>query len=104
MIQNIVDRAKKLAIKESLETGQKGLQVAHLLAACVAEFSENEDLPNTTNTGRPGTNLGPEARDRGRPLHRHRRTSASAGYGGLSWLHSDGLKWPQLDPQDPCAG
>ena len=49
MIQNIADRAKKTAIKEFLETGQKGLRVAHLLGACVEEFSENEDLPNTTN-------------------------------------------------------
>ncbi len=49
MIQNIVDRAKKMAIKEFLDTGQKGLRVAHLLLACVDEFSENEDLPNTTN-------------------------------------------------------
>src|SRR6266516_193219 len=49
MIQNIADRAKKQAIKEFLETGQKGLRVAHLLTACVEEFSENEDLPNTTN-------------------------------------------------------
>ncbi len=49
MIQNIVDRAKKMAIKEFLETSQKGLRVAHLLAACLDEFSENEDLPNTTN-------------------------------------------------------
>ncbi|MFI6316083.1 proteasome ATPase [Nonomuraea sp. NPDC050556] len=49
MIQNIVDRAKKMAIKQFLETGQKGLRVQHLLAACVDEFSENEDLPNTTN-------------------------------------------------------
>ncbi len=49
MIQNIVDRAKKMAIKEFLDTGQKGLRVAHLLSACVDEFSENEDLPNTTN-------------------------------------------------------
>jgi proteasome-associated ATPase len=49
MIQNIVDRAKKMAIKEFLDSGQKGLRVAHLLAACVDEFSENEDLPNTTN-------------------------------------------------------
>ena len=49
MIQNIVDRAKKMAIKEFLETGQKGLRVMHLLSACVDEFSENEDLPNTTN-------------------------------------------------------
>jgi proteasome-associated ATPase len=49
MIQNIVDRAKKMAIKEFLETQQKGLRVSHLLAACVDEFKENEDLPNTTN-------------------------------------------------------
>jgi proteasome-associated ATPase len=49
MIQNIVDRAKKMAIKQFLDTGQKGLRVAHLLSACVDEFSENEDLPNTTN-------------------------------------------------------
>jgi proteasome-associated ATPase len=49
MIENIVRRAKKMAIKEFLETGQKGLRISHLLAACVDEFSENEDLPNTTN-------------------------------------------------------
>jgi proteasome-associated ATPase len=49
MIENIVARAKKMAIKEFLDTGQKGMRVSHLLAACVDEFSENEDLPNTTN-------------------------------------------------------
>jgi proteasome-associated ATPase len=49
MIENIVARAKKMAIKDFLETRQKGLRVSHLLAACVDEFSENEDLPNTTN-------------------------------------------------------
>ncbi|GAA3447253.1 proteasome ATPase [Planomonospora venezuelensis] len=49
MIQNIVDRGKKMAIKQFLETGQKGLRINHLLTACVDEFSENEDLPNTTN-------------------------------------------------------
>ncbi len=49
MIENIVARAKKMAIKEFLETGQKGLRVQHLLTACVDEFKENEDLPNTTN-------------------------------------------------------
>jgi proteasome-associated ATPase len=49
MIENIVARAKKMAIKDFLETGQKGLRVTHLLTACVDEFSENEDLPNTTN-------------------------------------------------------
>jgi proteasome-associated ATPase len=49
MIQNIVDRAKKMAIKDVLTTGARGLRVSHLLAACVDEFRENEDLPNTTN-------------------------------------------------------
>jgi proteasome-associated ATPase len=49
MIQNIVDRAKKMAIKQFLEHDQKGLRVSHLLQACVDEFKENEDLPNTTN-------------------------------------------------------
>jgi proteasome-associated ATPase len=49
MIQNIVDRAKKMAIKDFLETRQKGIRIDHLLTACVDEFKENEDLPNTTN-------------------------------------------------------
>jgi proteasome-associated ATPase len=49
MIQNIVDRGKKMAIKDLLTNGQRGLRVQHLLAACVDEFRENEDLPNTTN-------------------------------------------------------
>ncbi|ROP45509.1 proteasome ATPase [Pseudokineococcus lusitanus] len=49
MVQNIVDRAKKTAIKDFLTTGTKGLRVDHLLVACVDEFKENEDLPNTTN-------------------------------------------------------
>jgi proteasome-associated ATPase len=49
MIQNIVDRAKKSAIKARIETGAVGLQVGHLLDAIVDEFAENEDLPNTTN-------------------------------------------------------
>jgi len=49
MIQNIVDRAKKMAIKDYLDYGQKGIRIQHLLAACIDEFKENEDLPNTTN-------------------------------------------------------
>jgi proteasome-associated ATPase len=49
MVQNVVDRAKKNAIKDFLATGQKGIRVEHLLTACVDEFKENEDLPNTTN-------------------------------------------------------
>ena len=49
MIQNIVDRAKKMAIKDFLGNGQKGMRLQHLLDSCVDEFRENEDLPNTTN-------------------------------------------------------
>jgi len=49
MIQNIVDRAKKMAIKDFIESGNKGLRMQHLMSACVDEFKENEDLPNTTN-------------------------------------------------------
>jgi proteasome-associated ATPase len=49
MIQNIVDRAKKMAIKDLLDNDQRGIRVQHMLQACVDEFKENEDLPNTTN-------------------------------------------------------
>ncbi|MDQ5973808.1 MAG: proteasome-associated ATPase, partial [Actinomycetota bacterium] len=49
MLENIVSRAKKSAIKDFLDTGQKGIRLQHLTAACVDEFRENEDLPNTTN-------------------------------------------------------
>ena len=49
MIENIVARAKKSAIKDFLESGQRGIRVQHMLSACVDEFRENEDLPNTTN-------------------------------------------------------
>jgi proteasome-associated ATPase len=49
MIENIVARAKKMAIKDLLELQQRGIRVQHMLAACVDEFRENEDLPNTTN-------------------------------------------------------
>ncbi len=49
MIENIVGRAKKAAIKAVLDGQQHGLRLAHLMTACVDEFKENEDLPNTTN-------------------------------------------------------
>ncbi len=49
MLENIVARAKKMAIKDYLDYGQKGIRVQHMLTACVDEFRENEDLPNTTN-------------------------------------------------------
>jgi proteasome-associated ATPase len=49
MIENIVNRAKKVAIKRFLETGRKGIVAADLFTAVTDEFKENEDLPNTTN-------------------------------------------------------
>ncbi|GAB03755.1 proteasome ATPase [Gordonia amarae] len=49
MIQNVVDRAKKYAIKSQLDSGQPGLRVQHLFDSILDEFAENEDLPNTTN-------------------------------------------------------
>jgi proteasome-associated ATPase len=49
MIENIVRRAKKDAIKRFLSTGEKGIKTADLLTAIRDEFKENEDLPITTN-------------------------------------------------------
>ncbi|WP_138443084.1 proteasome ATPase [Sinomonas susongensis] len=49
VIQNVVDRAKKSAIKDLLTTGSKGIRVEHLLRAVADEFREHEDMPNTTN-------------------------------------------------------
>ncbi len=49
VIQNVVDRAKKYAIKDLLLDGSRGLRLEHFLRAVVDEFREHEDLPNTTN-------------------------------------------------------
>jgi len=49
MIENIVRRAKKDAIKRFLSMGDKGIKTDDLLTAIRDEFKENEDLPNTTN-------------------------------------------------------
>ncbi|MBK9178202.1 MAG: proteasome ATPase [Acidimicrobiales bacterium] len=49
MIENIVRRAKKLAIKRVLAGGPKGIGTDDLLASIHQEFKEHEDLPNTTN-------------------------------------------------------
>jgi proteasome-associated ATPase len=49
MIENIVRRAKKDAIKREIAGSLGGLKVADLLAAIKQEFAEHEDLPNTTN-------------------------------------------------------
>ncbi|MFT7600484.1 MAG: proteasome-associated ATPase [Acidimicrobiales bacterium] len=49
MIENIVRRAKKLAIKRFLDVGEKGIKTEDLLASVTQEFKEQEDLPNTSN-------------------------------------------------------
>ena len=49
MIENIVRRAKKSAIKRLISTGTGGLRSADLLDAIHQEYKEHEDLPNTTN-------------------------------------------------------
>jgi len=49
MIKNIVDRAKKKAVKRFITDGEHGIQLDDMNAAVREEFKENEDLPNTTN-------------------------------------------------------
>jgi proteasome-associated ATPase len=49
MIENIVRRAKKEAIKREIAGGESGLRTPDLLASVTQEFREQEDLPNTTN-------------------------------------------------------
>jgi proteasome-associated ATPase len=49
MIENIVRRAKKLAIKRVIAGGERGVGTSDLLAAIKQEYKEHEDLPNTTN-------------------------------------------------------
>ena len=49
MIENIVRRAKKLAIKRLLAGGERGVDLQDLISSIRQEFREHEDLPNTTN-------------------------------------------------------
>ena len=49
MIENIVRRSKKLAIKRELAGGARGVVASDLVASVRQEFREHEDLPNTTN-------------------------------------------------------
>lgn len=83
MMESVVRRAKKLALKRYIATGEKGLVLEDLLTAVREEFKENEDLPNTTNpddwakiAGKKGERivyvkplLG-EGRDKTRPVER----------------------------------
>jgi proteasome-associated ATPase len=49
MVENIVRRAKKLAIKRQLAGGAKGIRTEDMVQSVRQEFTEHEDLPNTTN-------------------------------------------------------
>jgi proteasome-associated ATPase len=49
IIANIVNRAKFAAVKDLIETGQKGIRLEHLLEATRTEYRENEDLPSSSN-------------------------------------------------------
>ena len=49
MIENIVRRAKKLAIKRLIAGGERGVSTEDLTMSIRQEFKEHEDLPNTTN-------------------------------------------------------
>ena len=49
MIENIVRRAKKLAIKRVIAGGARGVALDDLISSIRQEFKEHEDLPNTTN-------------------------------------------------------
>ncbi|MCA1840186.1 MAG: proteasome ATPase [Actinomycetota bacterium] len=49
MIENIVRRAKKIAIKRSIAIGEHGIKTEDLIESIHQEYHENEDLPNTTN-------------------------------------------------------
>jgi proteasome-associated ATPase len=64
MIENIVARAKKRAVKRFIESQERGIKLDDVLESVTSEFKENEDLPNTTNpddwariSGRKGERL-----------------------------------------------
>ncbi len=49
LIEGVISRAKKFAVKRAIDTGEKGLKEEDLLGAIRDEFKAHEDLPNTTN-------------------------------------------------------
>ena len=93
MIQNIVDRAKKFAIKALITNGERGITREFVLAACHDEFRENEDLPGTSN--------GPTEAINGRLEHLR---GSALGFRNLthyvarSLLEAGGFR-PRLHPQ-----
>jgi len=83
MMESVVRRAKKLALKRYIANFEKGIKLDDLLAAVREEFKENEDLPNTTNpddwakiAGKKGERivyvkpLTGESKDKQRPVER----------------------------------
>ena len=83
MIENIVRRAKKLAIKRVLADGPKGICLADMVESIHQEYKEHEDLPNTTNpddwakiSGKKGERIGLRAHHRQPRGRRRRRRSA----------------------------
>src|SRR5262249_41581864 len=83
MMESVVRRAKKLALKRYIASVEKGVKLDDLLAAVREEFKENEDLPNTTNpddwakiAGKKGERivyvkpLTGESKDKQRPVER----------------------------------
>jgi proteasome-associated ATPase len=83
MMESVVRRAKKLALKRYIATAEKGVKLDDLLSAVREEFKENEDLPNTTNpddwakiAGKKGERivyvkpLTGESKDKHRPVER----------------------------------
>ena len=83
MMESVVRRAKKLALKRYIASGEKGIKLDDLQAAVREEFKENEDLPNTTNpddwakiAGKKGERivyvkpLTGETKDKHRPVER----------------------------------
>ena len=73
MIENIVRRAKKLAIKREIADESTGIRTADLFESIRQEYKENEDLPNTTNPDDWAPDLGQEGgADRLRPHPAHR--------------------------------
>jgi proteasome-associated ATPase len=83
MMESVIRRAKKMALKRYIGSGQKGIALEDLIAAVREEFKENEDLPNTTNpddwakiAGKKGERivyvkpLMGESKDKARPVER----------------------------------
>ena len=103
MIQNVVDRAKKSAIKDLLTTGQRGIRVDHLLTACVDEFKRERGPAQHDQPGRLGAHLRQEGR--AHRVHPHDRPGQE-GHRGLAHDRERDEHGPvPLIPRDvPAAG